>query len=86
MDEPETEFDKEALEDWTKGFNDGYLISYHDEGLSEQMLEYLQSDAQYFSGFRCGSEEGGLERAEQLRIEELGEFERDDQDMGLELD
>lgn len=75
--------------DYTKGFNDGYIMTKHLPELSEK-LSGIESDAPRIDGFKEGRKQFVLDKVretrEQWRNQDKGQLQQTDKTKGKDID
>jgi hypothetical protein len=61
-----------AEENYTVGFNNGYLIAKYEPMLTEKITQNLQLNTEYIEGFLLGKEEYEIEKS----LEQFNELQR----------
>ena len=69
----------DAEKQFTKGFNDGYLLAEHAPAMVQKLVPSLLPANDYVDGLVAGTQEYALEK-EQLQLDELGYLRNRDKD------
>jgi hypothetical protein len=86
-------FDMSKEEQYTKAFNNGYILAEHEPKLLEAITQNLASSTPYLEGFFAGKEEYALELSNNKELSALRAIEtlraksnRIDKDFNIERD